>query len=296
MLYMKVALDTKGTTKAKHVRISFWSLMVGVTMSATLNGGAEDTNRPDILGIQLGIPVMEAYDRLKSYDPNLRVEVAESVFSGLGSGFIVNTLVVTRPAPPEWRDNLPAEIVTVGFTLPPNKQAVWKVARAVRFPEGGEVAKGSLVGALRQKYGNETLLLEGGSAVKLYWIRDASGQPVDEQTARQCANFFGNEGGFQAPSLARRDIRVYAAGVENRVFFPPRQAPTPQPCQELTYILAELRPAENPELIAQMMTVIVDAGLDARTMDATRAVVKGATEQQEKDKLEKAQQQEMPKL
>ncbi len=50
------------------------------------------------------------------------------------------------------------------------------------------------------------------------------------------------------------------------------------------------------EVITHMRTVVVDAGLDSRASEATRAAIKNAQEAKLKNQFEKAKQQPPPKL
>ena len=76
-----------------------------------------------------------------------------------------------------------------------------------------------------------------------------------------------------------------------------RTAPqTGQQCQTMTYIIAELSVAANRELVTQMQITILDAGLDTRSKEATRAVIKQSETATEKQRVDRAKQQPIPKL
>jgi hypothetical protein len=75
--------------------------------------------------------------------------------------------------------------VTVDVTLPPNKQAVWRVIRDHFFANKG-IPKTTLLASLRQKYGKESLtnVSQGKPAADdshiqtILWLFDEQGRPA----------------------------------------------------------------------------------------------------------------------
>jgi hypothetical protein len=106
---------------------------------------------PDILGIQLGMPARDAYAKLQAALPKNKVEVQS-----------VNMPTIEKPVIMSLRSGshnvaggAEGEEVIVDVTLPPNKQAVWRVSRLHFFPDKG-IPKTTLLSSLREKYGKET--------------------------------------------------------------------------------------------------------------------------------------------
>jgi hypothetical protein len=64
----------------------------------------------------------------------------------------------------------------------------------------------------------------------------------------------------------------------------------------MTYIVAELSVGANPELVNQMRVALIDAPLDRKATEATRAVIKEANAAKAKQEVDKAKGQQIPKL
>lgn len=78
-----------------------------------------------------------------------------------------------------------ADQVRVDVTLPPNKQAVWRVERTHFFPNKG-IPKPTLLASLREKYGKESRAMEPSGKptkdesqiISLLWFLDEQGHPA----------------------------------------------------------------------------------------------------------------------
>src|ERR1051326_709194 len=105
-------------------------------------GHASAAGLPDILGIQLGMPAREAHAKLQAQIPNLPT-IEKPVIASFQS------LPKQALAMGDEGDH-----VTVDVTLPPNKQAVWRVSREHFFPDKG-IPRKTLLASLREKYGKE---------------------------------------------------------------------------------------------------------------------------------------------
>jgi hypothetical protein len=115
---------------------------------------------PDLLGIYPGMPSAAAQAQLQKHSDSVNVQT-----SGTGFG-------MTIPDPKN-RDQ-----VTVFLTQPPNDPpTVWMIQRAQAFDPGAAMSRETLLAALRQKYGKETLMSDhGGGGQFYYWIFDQSGK------------------------------------------------------------------------------------------------------------------------
>jgi hypothetical protein len=290
-------------------------------MLAVLSGNAAETNRPDCVGIRLGMPITEAREHLKRYEPTLEVQTAELQIPELGERPVPETLFVVRMPPPRTEvtnptvagrpvpspmiNSEPTETLQAAITLPPNEPVVWKVVRSLRFEPGREQAKGALLDALRDKYGKESLTLDiGGGKVSRFWVLRPDGSPLDAQPAQECSTFC--QTAFLASlalddELARGGSKEFVNKLRTMTFLSDTghaqtMPPDPHHCDSMAYIVAELSAGANPELVNQMRVVLIDAPLHRRAAEATEAVIQKANAARARQETDKAKEQPTPKL
>src|SRR5690349_12067483 len=80
---------------------------------------------PDILGIQLGMPARDAYAKLQAALPKNKVEVQSTNLPTIEKPVILSF----RSGSHDVAGGAEGDEVIVDVTLPPNKQAVWRVSR-----------------------------------------------------------------------------------------------------------------------------------------------------------------------
>jgi hypothetical protein len=146
-----------------------------------LTAGTAAAEMPDILGIQLGMPVREAHAKLQADLPKNKLQVRT-----------INLPTIEKPVIASF-SSVPQQVigmgeegdgVTVYVTLPPNKQAVWEVEREHFFPGKG-IAKATLLASMREKYGKETVAwivtgtptTDDSKVTALVWLFDEQGRP-----------------------------------------------------------------------------------------------------------------------
>ena len=137
---------------------------------------------PDILGIQLGMSVREAHAKLQAQIPKNQIQVTSTNLPTIEKPVISSFQTLPKQTIMMGDE---ADQVTVDVTLPPNKQAVWRVAREHFFPNKG-IPKKTLLASLREKYGKESrAIASGGKAtideshiVGLLWLMDEQGRPA----------------------------------------------------------------------------------------------------------------------
>ena len=156
----------------------------------------DSSKLPDITGIRLGMPMAEAAAIVQKLNPGRPMD---SLRDGPNANqLFVDTLRVAD-----------SRIVTdtyVSLTLPPQPQLVWRVFRTLQQPN---VARATVIGALRQKYGKEAHALRGTSAPaanddeidSMWWVFDEQGRAVGNSQLQQtrpngCASAFGPGGGY----------------------------------------------------------------------------------------------------
>src|SRR5262245_61854249 len=127
-------------------------LMLGAAIVTSWSGYGEAGGLPDILGIQLGMPAREAHAKLQAQLPKNKIEVQTTNLPTIDKSII--TSFVANPAE-QISMGMEGDMVSVDVTLPPNKQAVWRVDRRHFFPGKG-IPKATLLASLREKYGKET--------------------------------------------------------------------------------------------------------------------------------------------
>ena len=151
---------------------------------------------PDITGIRLGMPIAEAAAVVQKLNPGRQMDALHDGPSSTQS--FVDTLRVAD-----------GRIITdtyVNLTLPPQPQLVWRVSRTLQQPN---VARATVIGALRQKYGKEAFAMRGTlepaandeQIVYLWWVFDEQGRPVtnahmQQSTPNGCARALSPSGGY----------------------------------------------------------------------------------------------------
>jgi hypothetical protein len=116
---------------------------------------------PDLLGIYPGMPAPAARAQLQKHSATINVLTLSQASTGFG-----------LTIPDQNRD-----MTTVYLTQAPNDPTVWLIQRSQNFDRVNSMSKDTLLTALRQKYGKETLTWDkGGGGLYLYWIFDQSGK------------------------------------------------------------------------------------------------------------------------
>ena len=187
-----------------------------------------------------------------------------------------------------------ADNVVVDATLPPNKQAVWRVNRTHFFPGKG-IPRATLLASLREKYGKETRALDirgkttadDSQVQALLWLMDEEGRPakppplsssgVDPITSCPRRTDPQNIVESPLPTYGNKDIEWCLSN----------------------YTAVNVEMSQNaavPELYDQMSVMAVSLPFGARAGQATMKWKQEIAEGSHKEDLEKAGQQEKPKL
>ena len=135
---------------------------------------------PNIVGIALHMGVDEAMAVLRRAYPNRRVQTD-----------MMPMPTVSKPAPysmflPQSEALNFADVVAVDLTLPPEKQAVWRVAR---YAMKQHLNRTTVLASLREKYGKETVAFsqvnvatsattDDRQIMTMYWLFDEMGRPA----------------------------------------------------------------------------------------------------------------------
>src|SRR5262245_1134953 len=163
------------------------SVIGGVAVILAMTTHAGGAGLPDILGIQLGMPAREAHAKLQAALPKNKVQVQSTNLPTIDKPDI--TSFSSMPAE-QISMGMEGDQVTVDVTLPPNKQAVWRVDRQHYFPGKG-IPKTTLLASLREKYGKESLTnvnmgkpaADDSKIQNLLWLFDEQGHPAPLPTS-----------------------------------------------------------------------------------------------------------------
>jgi hypothetical protein len=156
--------------------------MGAVAMGCVLASPAGGEGMPDILGVQLGMPARDAHAKLQAALPKHKIQVMSDTLPTIDK-----PVIKSFSAAPEQQImmGMEGDQVTVDVTLPPNKQAVWRVIRQHFFANKG-LLKTTLLASLREKYGKETRTnfsekqpaTDDSQIHHLLWLFDEQGRPA----------------------------------------------------------------------------------------------------------------------
>ena len=274
-------------------------VVVGITVVLALISHAATEGMPDILGIQLGMPARDAHAKLQAALPKHKIQVMSDTLPTIDK-----PVIKSFSSAPEQQImmGMEGDQVTVDVTLPPNKQAVWRVIRQHWFANKG-IPKTTLLASLREKYGKETRTnftekqpaTDDSQIHHLLWLFDEQGRPAPlPSKPKKDGPDFANQSyltsclGLGEGQLAM--IEVYSnlykgVNYENDWCYSSYNA-----------VVASVTSAETPELYTQMRVVAVSLPLALHAAEATSKWKKDIAEGQHKQDIEKAKQQEKPKL
>ncbi len=265
----------------------------GFAMVIMLTSYSWAAGLPDVLGIQLGMPAREAYVKLQAQVPKNRIQVESASIPTIDKPIITSF----NSAPAEQiMMGMEADQVQVDVTLPPNKQAVWRIRREHFFRDKG-IPKTALLASLREKYGKESrATFQGGKAtadenqiMSLLWLMDDHGRPaalpplagmVDPLTS--CKTTAEGNGAMVVESPPPTTF----SGSDYKWCLSSYTAVTVQLSQN----------ASVPELCERMIVYVVSLPLGSRAGEATMKWKEGLAAGQHRQDIEKAKQQEKPKL
>src|SRR5437660_6337074 len=168
-------------TRGKSMRIALWSMVGSVLVFPALVSTAI-AEMPDILGVQLGMPARDAHAKLQAQIPKNKIQVMSDTLPTIDQPVIKSFSSAPAGAIMMGQEG---DQVTVNVTLPPNKQAVWRVVRQHYFANKG-IPKTTLLASLREKNGKETRTnfsekqpaTDDSQIHHLLWLFDEQGRPA----------------------------------------------------------------------------------------------------------------------
>jgi hypothetical protein len=258
----------------------------------TLAGHAAAGGLPDVLGIQLGMPARDAHAKLQAQLPQNNLQVMSTNLPT-----IEKPVITSFQSAPKQTMAMGDEFdqVTVDVTLPPNKQAVWRVDRQHYFPGKG-ILKTTLLASLREKYGKESrAMASNGRAAtnesqitSLLWLMDEQGRPG---TLPPLSGMVDPLTSCKASAEGNGALLVESP--------PPYSGSNPDYSwclSNYTAVYAMLSQSDPPELYNTMRIMVVSLPFAARAGEATMKWKKDIAEGQHRQDIEKAKQQEKPRL
>ena len=273
----------------------------GIALVLALATGAIAEGLPDILGIQLGMPARDAHAKLQAQLPKNKIQIMSDVLPTIDKPVIKS--FSSTPAQ-QIMMGMEGDQVTVDVTLPPNKQAVWRVIRQHYFPNKG-IPKATLLASLRDKYGKETLtnVSDGKPATDdnhvstILWLFDEDGHPASlpvppGKTAPDLATTLALSGCISSGDNQHLGlIEGYAD------LYKGKNAQNDWCYKSYTAVfVGAVQSPDTPELYSQMRAVAVGLPLALHASEATLKWKKDIAEGQHRQDIEKAKQQEKPKL
>ena len=270
---------------AQNVMIGSLAVVTGLT------GHAFAAGLPDILGIQLGMPAREAHAKLQAQIPQNPIQVTTTNLPTIEKPVISSFQSAPKQTLAMGDE---ADVVIVDVTLPPNKQAVWRVYREHFFPGKG-IQKTTMLASLREKYGKETRAMIGSKPTtdeskitNLLWLMDEQGRPATLPPLSSmvdplppCTSSAEGNGAM----LVESPPPMTFSGSEYKWCL-----------SNYTAVTVGFMQGELPELFSRMIIRIVSLPFAARAGEATMKWKQDIAEGQHKQELEKAKQQEKPKL
>ena len=261
-------------------------LFLGAAMMAMLNGHGEAAGLPDVLGIQLGMPAREAHAKLQAQIPKNPIQVTSTNLPTIEKPVVVSFQSVPKQAPAMGDEG---DYVTVDVTLPPNKQAVWRVSREHFFANKG-IPTTTLLASLREKYGKESQAMDGSGrattddkqVVSLLWLMDEQGRPSALPPSSIVAS----------PSRICGTVNVESP--PDMRFVSPENKWCLSSYTAVTVVL--LQNGLVHELSDRMTVVAVSVPMGVRAGEVTKQWKEEIAQGQHREDLEKAKQQEKPKL
>ena len=234
----------------------------------------------NVAGIQLGMTVPEVLAALQAFDPTLKIEDHHS------DG------VIAVEHFPKWGISARGEAETFDIILSSPgspRQSVIAFTRISTF-SSKPVSKTQVLDALRSRYGNEVTPYPTGNKWFKLW-------------------FFGPDGKPSPPPAAANNKKDFCVGVRggyweafSRVLYEydfllnqgrPFEKINPK-CGAVLQL--EIGSTQNPELTGSLRFYVIDNSAYYQALDEARAYLRNQQENREKQEVEKAKKESLPRL
>ena len=238
---------------------------------------------PDVVGLRPGIAPQEAYNFLKAYDRSAAVYVSDTSLPPAGAKPTPVAIAMAQ-------DPSAAEKIQADLTLPPMRQIVWRVARHLQFAEGKQTTIPNVIASLRAKYGPEAWM-PSGRVIALTWYFDEQGH----RTNLPAGTHPGTCAGRIGPTVPMWGIPA-GHGAPYPLIQPLPVSEQEEICRAVVVVQAIATQGIDQRLVGVLDVVIADLALEARAHRATVQMLANAAAGQQQKELDRANQQEGPKL
>lgn len=174
------------------------SLFTASTFAAVLSPAFGDPDKLaaqkgtfEILGIKLGMPVDDALQALKAYDPKLQIAPQSGAFDVLPDLKITPAYVADEKLGAGGRydrfDTAPERFLLLTTTAP-SKPYVWGIWRVIHYPDSNKrPLAAAFIESVKKKYGTPTLTdAQKSGEGNYYWQLDGNGKPYPMKKNAEC--------------------------------------------------------------------------------------------------------------
>jgi len=251
---------------------------------------ARAADLPDVAGFRPDVPAQQAYRMLQQYaGPNRRIDAGRVSVPALGTQPLIYALVMSDGT------GASAEMIELDLTLPPGPQIVWRVARKLTFLPGKELLVQNIVQSLHDKYGaevpyggSERLMTPGVPG--MWWFT-----PQGNRAAVPPGIQFSDCDNIGPAATVEDSIATSGSGA---ALLQPLQRGRAdlERCRELVKVSAQLGRNGNSDLALSLTVEVADLALEARTHDATLAILTADTQRHARQDHQQAVQRGKPTL
>jgi hypothetical protein len=258
-------------------------------------GGIDSSKMPDVAGIHLGMAPQAVFAIMKPLFPDnhprgLGLSLGYAKFGHAPDTPWLQTLVGDADA---CGNNECADIVSVVFNGPPNKQGAIGLERSVNFQEGKRPTPDTLKAALLQKYGPNPFVVNNPAIMG--WAYDEQGQPIVPPNGKalvQCAGTL-TSGAGGGPSPTNAALEYGLTGTR-----PMTQADVTDlmrnPCRVGVYVLVSMN--VSAQVVNGFSIKISENSEATRDAIAQQKYLDSVAAGQQQQQLNKAKQQAVPTL
>ena len=206
----------------------------------------------DVVGVKLGMPLKAAIDALKEHNPNLTFDAQTMAPYEALPGVVMTPELVSK----KYTNTSGPEKETVGLlvTIAPNEPFVWGIWRELWYEkEDSRPTVETLLGGLRQKYGQESFKDVG---TRLIWMYDTQGKQVPEAKAKEILTKCGGRARVGMPTGGKQvQVDYFNKQVIGGYFHSSYgKDPFSGLCQSYSYVEALYR-GEIPRGMTTMMAI-----------------------------------------
>jgi hypothetical protein len=257
-------------------------------------GGIDASKMPDVVGIHLGMSPQDVLAKMKVLFPEnhlkgLGLTPGYAKFGHAPDAPWLQTLVGKSDA---CGNNECADIVSIVFNGPPNKQGATGIERSLNFQQGKQPTQDTVMDALVKKYGANPFVPSKGT---IGWAYDEQGQliaPPNGKVLVQCAGTV-TSGAAGGPTVTNAAPEYGLTGTN-----PLKPADVADlmrnPCRVGVYVLVSMN--ISAQVVNSMDTKISDNSEATRDVIAQQQYLDSVAAGQQQQQLNKAQQQAPPKF